>query len=49
MLMTSQTKEIEIYDVTISSLDSMHEIKAKLNKVDRSELLTTSNPNYEKS
>ena len=48
MLMTSQTKKIEIYDVTISSLDGMHEIKAKLNKVDRSELLTTSNPNYEK-
>jgi hypothetical protein len=48
MLMTSQMKKIEIYDVTISSLDGMHEIKAKLNKVDRSELLTTSNPNYEK-
>ena len=48
MLMTSQTKKIEIYDVTISSLDGMHEIKVKLNKVDRSELLTTSNPNYEK-
>ena len=48
MLMTLQTKKIEIYDVTISSLDGMHEIKAKLNKVDRSELLTTSNPNYEK-
>ena len=48
MLMTSQMKKIEIYDVTISSLDGMHEIKAKLNKVDRSELLTTSNPNCEK-
>ena len=30
MLMTSQMKKIEIYDVTISSLDGMHEIKANI-------------------
>ena len=48
MLMTSRTKRIEIFGVTISSLNGAHEINAKINKVDRSELLTTSNPNYNK-
>ena len=48
MLMTLQTKRIEIYDVTISSLDGAHKNKAKLNKVDRGKLLTTSNPNCDK-
>ena len=35
MLMMSQTKRIEIFDVTISLLNGAHEIKAKINKVDR--------------
>ena len=48
MLMTSQTKRIEIHRATISALDGSHVMKVKLNKVDRPELLTTSNPQYEK-
>ncbi|XP_028413930.1 uncharacterized protein LOC114536783 [Dendronephthya gigantea] len=47
MLMTSQTKRIEVFDVEVSSLDDSCKINVSLNKVEKSELLTTSNPNYD--
>ena len=48
MLMTSQTKRIEVFDVEISSLDDSCKINVKMNKVEKSELLTTRNPNYDR-
>ena len=47
MLMTSQTKRIEVFDVEVSSLDDSCKINVSLNRVEKSEFLTTSNCNYD--
>ena len=47
MLMNSKTALIEIFDAKISSIDGNFELDAKLTKVNKSELLTINNPEYD--
>ena len=46
MLMTSRTTNIELYDVKISSSDGSNEMSARLNKIEKGELLFVNNPQY---
>jgi hypothetical protein len=47
MLMNSKTALMEIYDTEISSIDGSFKLDAKLTKVNKSELLTINNPEYD--
>ena len=47
MLMNSKTALMEIFDAKISSIDGNFELDAKLTKVNKSELLTINNPEYD--
>ena len=40
MLLTSRKAKVEQYDVTITSYDGRHKMMTRLNKVDKSELLS---------
>ena len=46
MLMTSRTTNIEFYDVKIALSDGSNEMSACLSKIDKSELLSITNPQY---
>ncbi|XP_028415553.1 uncharacterized protein LOC114538695 [Dendronephthya gigantea] len=48
MLMTTQTARMELYDAKVSSVDGSYEMDVQLTKVDKGELLSISNPNYDK-
>ena len=48
MLLTSQTARMELYDAKVSSLDGSYEMKVRLTKVEKGELLSMDNPGYEK-
>ena len=47
MLINSKTALMEIFDAKISSIDGNFELDAKLTKVNKSELLTINNPEYD--
>ena len=47
MLMNSKTALMEIFDAKIRSIDGNFELDAKLTKVNKSELLTINNPEYD--
>ena len=47
MLMSSKAAQMEIFDAKISSIDGNFELDAKLTKVNKSELLTINNPEYD--
>ena len=47
MLMCKKQTRIETYQLTVESIDRQYEMAVKLMKVDKSELLTVDNPNYE--
>ena len=48
MLMGSKTARIEYYDTEISALDGSYKTNVKLAKVEKPELLSITNPGYEK-
>ena len=48
MLLTSQTARMEFYDAKVSSLDGSYEMKVRLTKVEKGELLSMDNPSYDK-
>ena len=48
MLLTSQTARMEFYDAKVSSLDGSYEMKVRLTKVEKEELLLMDNPSYDK-
>ena len=47
MLMCKKQTRIETYQLTVESIDRQYEMAVKFMKVDKSELLTVDNPNYE--
>ena len=48
MLLTSQTARMEFYDAKVSSFDGSYEMKVRLTKVEKGELLSMDNPSYDK-
>ena len=48
MLMTTQTARMEFYHTKISSIDGKYEMKVNLTKVDKTELLSINNPDYQR-
>ena len=46
MMMQASNREIEIYDVVISSLTGEFQLRTEVTKVDRGTLLSLENPRY---
>ena len=48
MLMGTHTTQLELYDAELSSIDGEFKMDAKLTKVNKSQLLTIPNPEYQR-
>ena len=48
MLMSSKSARMDFYDTEVCALDGSYQMKVRLAKVEKSELLTINNPQYDK-